>query len=165
MDRHDRRFWFGNATLWGAYTLAWLSLGIAFLGVNSGLVLIHVVHGSGLFLATGALRAMALHRGWLQRDAVGLVVRMLAGSAVIAALVQVAIALVLLPSLAQGWVEVPGGQANYQPGTALMYWLNTFVSAASWSIAWVGWRAIRRARRSEEVSRRQGRELRERLAL
>lgn len=149
MGSGSRRFWWANAGIWCAYTMLWLSIGIALLGASSGLVLIHAVHGAGLCLGTGALRAAALRRGWLRRDVPGLALRMLAGSAIISTLVQVAIALVLLPSLALGWAELPTGRADYQPGSALMYWVNTLVSTLTWSMAWVGWRAVRRARESE----------------
>lgn len=149
MDTGSRRFWWVNAGLWCAYTLLWLSIGVAMVGAHSGLVLIHVVHGAGLCLATGALRANALRRGWLRHDVGGIALRMLGAALVIATLVQLAIAATLLPALALGWVGSPQGGADYQPGSALMYWLNTLVSVVTWAMAWVGWRAVRRARESE----------------
>lgn len=164
MRDDNRRFWWLNAAAWSAFTTLWLVLGATYAGGYSGVVLINLTHGVMLCLASGGLRALALRRGWLQRDAVAIALRMVAASAAAATLVQAMIAIVLLPALALDWVSLPGGQADYRPGATLMYWINTFVVLVLWAAAWVGGRALRRARDSELArlkveSERQGMEL------
>lgn len=149
MKNDSRRFWVPNALVWGVYAALGTYSMVASVGWSSGAVLITTTFGLMLFLASGAVRAIALRGDWLDRDARGLALRMLASSVIGAVFVQAVIAAVLLSALALGWVTVPGGQANYSPGAFFAYLTGTAVPLVLWSAGWAGARALRRARDSE----------------
>lgn len=148
-DVASDRFWWFNTLAWLPYVALNLFLGGTFAGWYSGMVLITVLLGAGLYLASGLIRAAALRRGWLQRDGLALALRLAAGIAIGTTAIQAMIALVLVPALQLGWVELPGNRADYRPAAALGYWFNTAVVLTLWVAAWAGWRALRRARDSE----------------
>lgn len=146
----SRRFAFANAIAWAAYGAISLAMGRAFAGgTTSGFVLIAVGLAVLLWMASGALRALALRRGWLERDAAAMALRLAIAVALLAAAVQAALAAVLGPALSLGWVELPGNSAPYSLGAAFGYWINTVIVLALWTGVWVGWRLLRRARESE----------------
>ncbi|WP_305806100.1 histidine kinase [Stenotrophomonas sp. YIM B06876] len=126
-----------------------LLLGGIYAGWSSGMVLIALLVAVGLYLSSGALRALALRQGWLQRDGVALSLRLLAGIVAGATVTQLWTAAMLLPALRLGWVSLSGGHADYRPAAMFGYWLNTAIMLALWVAAWTGWRALRRARDSE----------------
>lgn len=164
MQNDSRRFWLLNALVWGVYAGLGALSTIGTLGWSSGAVLIAATVGVLLFLASGGLRALALHREWLRHDARRLALRMLASSVAGAILVQVVLAMVLIPALAMGWVAVPGGQADYRPGATFAYFVGTTLALVLWSAGWAGARALRRARQAELArlkaeAERQGMEL------
>ena len=150
MARSGRWFWILNALVWGAY--AGLLLGVSRVADPDGFqatALILVTYGMAMYAASGALRSLALRRGWLEHDFGGLAWRMLAGTAAAATAVQLAIAGVLLTAAGMDWVSIPGGGPDYRPFSTLLYWLNSFGPMLLWSSAWVGRRALGRARNSE----------------
>jgi signal transduction histidine kinase len=147
--KHHDRFWWLNALAWLPYMAFNLLLGGIYGGWHSGMVLIALVVTLGLYLCSGALRALALAQGWLQRDGLALSLRLMAGIAVGATVTQICTAAVLVPALRLGWVTLPGGHADYRPAALFGYWLNTAIVLALWTAAWAGWRALRRARDSE----------------
>lgn len=151
----SKRFWWANAAVWAAYGAISTAMGRAFAGgTTSGFVLIAVGLAVLLWIASGALRSIVLRRRWLERDPAPMAVRLVGAVAVLAALVQVALAAVLTLSLAAGWVELPNTGAPYTVGTALGYWINTVIVLALWAGIWVGWRLLRRARESEVATLR-----------
>src|SRR5690606_40993000 len=89
MQNDSRRFWLLNALVWAVYAGLGALSTVGALGWSSGAVLIAVTVGVLLFLASGGLRGLALHRDWLRHDARRLALRMLASSVAGAILVQV----------------------------------------------------------------------------
>ena len=135
-----------QALAWGGYAVfsLWLFTGAG--GRYSGLVAIAVLLGAGLWAASEALRALALHRAWLRRPAIALAVRLLATVAVLAAAIQLLIYAVLKLGLHLSLLDMPGGVASYTPGLAFAYWFNTGVLLLLWATVWVGFAALRQSR-------------------
>lgn len=144
-----RRFWIANVVVWGLYGLLSAALGRAFGGaLSSGIVLVSVTLSVTLLVASSAIRAIALRHRWLERDGGGVAVRLLAAVAIGAALVQVAVAAVIVPAAGNGWVAFPA-YTGYGVGQVFGYWINTVIVLGLWTGAWFGWRTLRRARTSE----------------
>lgn len=145
-----RRFWLANCTIWAAYAGLSIGMGRTFAGsLSSGIVLVSVLLGVFLCLASGALRAIAVRRYWFDRDIGPFALRVLGAVAALAALVQLLIAAVLVPSTRLGWIEFGGAGTGYGPAAVAGYWVNTAIMLGLWTAGWVGWRALRRARTSE----------------
>ena len=147
--RKPSAFAIANTATWTLYGCFNLFLGARYVGWYSGFVVISVLLAVFLWLASNALRALALRRGWFDRDAVQLAWRMLAGVLGGATVVQVAVAIVINPAIHFGWVSMPPKGADYSFGSALIYWINTAIMLGLWAAAWIGWRALRHARQSE----------------
>lgn len=144
------RFRIANTAAWAVYGVVTLAMGAVFAGgLTSGFVLIAVGLAGLLWIASSVLRHVALSRRWLERDALPMLLRFALAVAVLAALAQLGLAMVLAPSLAAGWVELPKDAAPYTPAASIGYWINTVIVLALWTCAWVGWRLLRRARTSE----------------
>ncbi|WP_411832880.1 sensor histidine kinase [Pseudoxanthomonas mexicana] len=149
IDRQQRRFWAINTAVWAVYVAFNLFLGATFFGWYSGMVAISVMLGALLCLSSGLLRWRALRHGWLQRDGLALALRLCGGVLAGATATQLLLALLLVPMIGLGWVELPGGRADYRPSAAFGYWVNTAIVLGLWAAGWAGWRSLRRARQSE----------------
>lgn len=150
-----RRFWTVNALIWAVYGAASVGMGAAFVGhASSGIVFVSIVLAALLYLASGALRALAVRGGWLDQDVAGAAWRLVACVAVLSAAAQAVMAALLLPSVRLGWISFDGMGTGYSAGTVVGYWINTMILLALWTGTWVGWRSIRRARASEMASLR-----------
>lgn len=143
------RFWIVNAALWSLYIAFNLLLTATYVGWISGVVFISVVLGVGMFVVSGALRAVAQRQRWFDHGAAALTGRVVLGVLIGATLVQLLIAVALWPAMAWHWVELPGGKADYRPAAAFSYWVNTAIMLGLWAAGWVGAHALRRARHGE----------------
>jgi signal transduction histidine kinase len=144
----SRRFAWINAAVWSLYGAFNLWMGAAFVGLTSGIVLVSALLAVFDALASATLRALVLRRGWLDREPGALVAKLLLAVPLAALAVQVAVAAVVAPASALGWIEMPGGRADYRLGSALTYWANTAIVLGLWTAGWVGARALQRARQS-----------------
>lgn len=142
-------FWWLNLVPWSMYLGVSLVFGASYDMWRSGMLLLFATVSLALYLVSGALREVVLRRGWLQLDGWQLTGRLLAGVMAGALLVQAAVALVMVPAVALGWVAVPGGRLDYRPAAVLVYWLNASILLGLWTAGWAGARALERARRSE----------------
>jgi hypothetical protein len=147
----SRRFWIANAAIWAAYGLVSIVMARAFAGGegSSGFTLISIALAALLYAASGMLRRRAVARGWLDRETAAMAWRLLVAVALLAAMVQVGVAVVLQASLRMRWVELPYSAEPYSLGAAFGYWINTVIILGLWTAAWAGWRLVRRARQSE----------------
>ncbi|GAB2523653.1 sensor histidine kinase [Lysobacter humi (ex Lee et al. 2017)] len=144
-----RRFWIANVAVWALYGLLSIGMGRVFGGaLSSGIVIVSVALSASLLVISGAIRAVALRQRWLERDGGAIAVRLLASVAVGAALVQVAVAAITIPSVRLGLIAFPA-YTGYGVGQVLGYWINTVIVLGLWTGAWSGWRILRRARTSE----------------
>ncbi|KRE88828.1 hypothetical protein ASG87_09695 [Frateuria sp. Soil773] len=147
--RQGRWFWWINLVPWSLYLAFSALFGMSFAQGRSGALLLGVLVACGLYLGSGGLRALALRRGWLQLDGTRQALRLLAAVLLGALLVQVLVALVLVPAVRLGWVAMPNGRIDYRPGAVLVYWINTAVMLGLWTAGWASGRALERARHSE----------------
>lgn len=152
----SRRFLIVNAALWAAYGVVSVLMARTFAGDegSSGFTLVSVVLAVLLFAASTALRAHAVARGWLDREPAAIAGRLLLAVALLAACVQVGVAVALQGSLRLGWVELPRSSTPYSLGAAFGYWINTVIILGLWTAAWAGAWLLRRARHSELESLR-----------
>jgi hypothetical protein len=135
--------------LWGGYGVLSLWQFQRFGGAHSGLVFIALALAAGLWVASESLRAITLHRAWLNLGGAALAWRVLLGVALSAALLQALIAVLLLGALAVGALSLPGGKADYRIDSVLAYWFNTAVLLGAWMAVWIGVAARRQARENE----------------
>jgi signal transduction histidine kinase len=142
-------FWWLNLTPWAVYLGFNLVFGASYGMWRSGVLLLFGVIALALYLVSGGLRAVALRRGWLELDGWPLTGRLLVGVMAGALLMQAMVALVMVPTVALGWVAMPGGRLDYRPGVLLVYWFNATVVLGLWTAGWAGARVLERARRSE----------------
>lgn len=140
------RFWLLNTIAWAAYALLNVFLMAQFGGASSGGMLIGVTLAGALWAISSVLRWRALTAHWWDDPAPLLLSRLAASVVVGALLAQALIAAVLLPSLRNGWVQLPTGTADYSFASALGYWLNTVIVLALWTGIWAGLHSLRRAR-------------------
>jgi signal transduction histidine kinase len=147
----SRRFWSLNALAWVGYGLfsVWAGTRLTHGKIVSGLVLISVSLAVSLWLCSGALRSVALRRGWWDGGLGNLILKLAAGVAVGTSVAQAVTAALLLPALAFGWVRLPGGHADYRLSSVLVYWINTALFLLIWTGLWAGLHGLRRARHSE----------------
>ena len=144
-----RRFWILNGVVWAVYAGISTGMGAVFGGgLSSGMLLIVLALAFLLWLGSGVLRTQANRRGWFELGGRSLALRLLVAIGVIAAAAQSGIAAVLIPALRLHWVNLPNA-TPYGWGPLLVYWINTCVVLGFWTAAWVGRRALRRARESE----------------
>ena len=135
--------------VWGCYGALSLWQFRRFAGEYSGLSFIAIALGVGLWAGCEGLRAQVIRRRWLQRSGWALAWRLLGSVAAVAALIQLAIAVLLIGGIALGWLSMPGGQADYRVETTLAYWFNTALMLGIWLAIWVGVAARRQARENE----------------
>ncbi|PZP72811.1 MAG: hypothetical protein DI592_21455 [Stenotrophomonas maltophilia] len=147
----SRRFWTLNALAWAGYAMygLWVGTRIGGGAVFSGIVLITVSVAVSLWLCSGALRSIALRQRWWDASLASLVLKLAAGVVLGASVAQAVTAALLLPALALGWVQLPGGHADYQWSSLLVYWMNTALFLLMWTGLWAGLHGLRRARHSE----------------
>ncbi len=147
----SRRFWTLNALAWAGYAMYGLWAGMRIGGgvVFSGIVLITVSVAACLWLCSGMLRAVALRQRWWEGSLGSLVLKLAAGVVAGASVAQAMTAALLLPALALGWVQLPGGHADYRWSSLLVYWMNTALFLLMWTGLWAGLHGLRRARHSE----------------
>jgi hypothetical protein len=136
--------------VWGGYAVLMLLLASNQFGrLTSGLLLIAVGIAAGLWASSEILRALALRHGWLQRSGPALGARI----ALCLLLLPIAVQLLLFVLISYGLrfelIEMPGGQADYRPGSAFVYWLNTAILLGLWTAAWISIQALRRYRQGE----------------
>ncbi|MBK9494618.1 MAG: Sensor histidine kinase YehU [Alphaproteobacteria bacterium ADurb.BinA280] len=138
-----------QALVWGAYVglslLQFNTLG----GWHSGLLLIALCLGVGLWSGSELLRALALRHGWLRRGLAALAWRVLLAVLLLAAAIQLLIAVLLLGGLALGVLTMPNNHADYSLPAALTYWFNTGVMLSIWMAFWAAIRSREEARRNE----------------
>ena len=147
----SRHFWTLNALAWAGYAMYGLWAGMRIGGgvVFSGIVLITVSVAACLWLCSGMLRAVALRQRWWEGSLGSLVLKLAAGVVAGASVAQAMTAALLLPALALGWVQLPGGHADYRWSSLLVYWMNTALFLLMWTGLWAGLHGLRRARHSE----------------
>ncbi|HGM7319481.1 TPA: sensor histidine kinase [Stenotrophomonas maltophilia] len=147
----SRRFWTLNALAWAGYAMYSLWVGMRIGGgvLFSGVALISVSIAVTLWLCSGALRSVALRQRWWDGGLGLLVLKLAAGVMIGASVAQAVTAALLLPTLALDWVRLPGGQADYQWSSLLVYWMNTALFLLMWTGLWAGLHGLRRARHSE----------------
>lgn len=145
-----RSFALINAAVWCGYGLLNGLLFVVFAGGSSGMAAIAVLLAIAGWAATLVIRHLAHVHGWLARGPVAMGLRLLAAVLVAAALVQVVVSggVALLHGAAL--VRFPGdNQSDFRLVALLGYWLNTVFLLLVWSVAWLGMRAVRRARQDE----------------
>ena len=147
----SRRFWILNALAWAGYATYSLWLGVRIGGgtLFSGVVLISLSIAVSLWLCSGVLRSVALRQRWWDGSLGSLVLKLAAGVVVGTSIAQGLTAALLLPALALGWVQLPGGHADYQLSSVVLYWMNTALFLLMWTGLWAGLHGLRRARYSE----------------
>lgn len=138
-----------QAVVWGSYGALSLWQFRRFAGEASGPTFIALALTLGLWAGSEALRAVVLRRGWLERSGGSLAWRLLLSVLLMAALIQLMIAVLLLGGMALGWLSMPGGVADYRFATTLGYWFNTAVMLGIWLAIWLGIAARRQARENE----------------
>ena len=144
-----RRFWILNGIVWAVYAGISAGMGAVFGGgLPSGMLLILLALSIFLWLGSGVLRTQADRRDWFELGGWALALRLLVSIGVIAAAVQAGIAALLIPALRMHWVNLPNA-TPYGWGPLFAYWINTCLAMGFWTAAWVGRRALRRARESE----------------
>lgn len=143
------RFWILNGVVWAVWAAILLGMGVVFGGaLSSGMLLINLALCVFLWLGSGLLRTQANRSGWFELSGTALTLRLLVAVGVIAAATQAGIAALLVPALRLHWVDLPNA-TPYGWAPLLGYWLNTSILLGLWTAAWVGRRALRRARESE----------------
>jgi signal transduction histidine kinase len=144
-----RRFWILNGFVWAVYAGISAGMGTVFGGgLSSGMLLISLALAFFLWLGSGVLRLQANRLGWFELGGWALALRLLVAIGAIGAVTQAGIAALLIPALRLHWVNLPNA-TPYGWGPLLVYWINTCVVLGFWTAAWVGRRALRRARESE----------------
>lgn len=138
-----------QALVWGAYFGLILLQFNALGGWHSGLLLIALILGAGLWSGSELLRALALRYGWLRHGLAALAWRVALAVLLVAGAIQALIAALLLGGLALGWLTMPNDHADYSLPSALAYWFNTAVMLSVWMAFWAALRSREEARRNE----------------
>ena len=143
------RFWILNSIVWAAWAAILVGMGVVFGGgLSSGVLLINLALCVFLWLGSGFLRVLANRSSWFELSGKALTLRLLVAVGVIAAATQAGIAALLVPALRLQWINLPNA-TPYGWAPLLGYWINTSILLGLWTAAWVGRRALRRARASE----------------
>jgi Histidine kinase len=143
------RRWLWQAIFWGGYIAFALVLTGQFAPLTSGMVMIMVLVGSGLFAASEVLRKMVLRRGWLDRPGWPLAWRVIGIVPLFTIIVQALIFVVVQTTLALDWITMPAGGADYRPRSTFMYVFNSSIMLWLWSAGWLTWQYVRRFRLGE----------------
>lgn len=145
------RFWLLNAVAWSAYALFSLLVMRQLAGGSSGsgITLISLSLALSLWFVSGVLRSRAVLRHWWDDPVPLLLLKLAAGVVIGTTLAQLMVAAVLVPAMANGWVQLPGGKADYRPAATLAYWFNTGIVLTLWTGVWGGLHSMRRARQDQ----------------
>lgn len=136
--------------VWGSYAvLMGFMAGNQTGSLTSGLVLIAGGVGGGLWASSEILRALALRHGWLQRSGSALAGRIALCLLLLPAAVQLVLFVLITSGMRVGIVEMPGGRADYSPGSVFVYWLNTAILLGVWAAAWISIHSMQRYRQGE----------------
>ncbi|RPE80912.1 sensor histidine kinase [Vulcaniibacterium tengchongense] len=150
MTRADLRFAVLNLLPAAGYAgFTWFTfLGAGAAGAERVAIWLAAALGAGLWLASGALRLLALRRRWFALSPAALLVRLAAGLALGAFLLQLMARGVLVGADAAGFLDLPRGD-DYGPREMLAYTLQVSVFLGLWLALWSGWHLLRHRRESE----------------
>jgi len=144
------RFWLINTLGWALFCALSLAMTSTFGGgASSGGTLISIGVGVLLWGISAGVRALALRRGWWQREFGALVLRLALAVLLGALLAQLLLTAVLQPALALGWVDFGGRAGDFRPLARLAYLLNTVLLLGLWTALWAGLHSLRQARHAE----------------
>lgn len=104
--------------------------------------------GAGLWLATGALRTLALRRDWFALGTGALLLRLAAGLVVGAFAVQFFARLAIVMAAASGMFRIVQND-TYGLREVLVYTMQVALILWIWVAAWTGWHLLRHRRQSE----------------
>jgi Histidine kinase len=138
-----------QAIFWGGYIVVSLLIFAQYLAKASGIVLIMVLVGSGLYGASELLRNILLKHGRLASPGWPLLACMLVLVPLAATLVQCGIFLIVKTALSFNWVTLPGGNADYRLGSVLGYIFNSAIMLWLWCGIWLSAYYLRRYRQAE----------------
>ena len=139
-----------QALIWGSFIGLMLYLSRGYGAISSGALTIVLVVGLGLWACSELLRGIALRQRWLERSSFGLALRVVLAVLLLPVALQLLLYVVLTCGLNFGWLEIPGGRANYGSfGVIIAYWLNSAMPLAIWAAAWVSMQALSRFRQGE----------------
>lgn len=139
-----------QALIWGGYSALILYLSRRFGPLGSGAVTIALVVGLGLWACSEWLRARALRQHWLTRSGFGLAWRVALAILLLPLALQLLLYVLLTGGIRFGWLELPGGGANYSsPGVLFAYWMNSAMPLAVWTAGWISVQALSRFRQGE----------------
>lgn len=145
-----RTFVLLNAAVWFGYGVVNALLFFVFAGVSSGMVAIALLLSVSGWLATIAMRQIAHARGWLARAPLGMGLRLVIAVLLAAAVIQVCVAGGVALLERASLVRFPGNTpGDFRIEALLGYWLNTVLLLSVWTVAWLGARAVKRARHDE----------------
>ncbi len=138
-----------QAIFWGGYTVVSLLIFAQYLSKASGIVLIMMLVGSGLYGASEVLRSIMLKHGRLASPGWPLLGCMLIVVPLAAVLVQFGIFVILKTALTLNWVTLPGGNADYRFGSIIGYIFNSATMLWLWCGIWLSAYYLRRYREAE----------------
>jgi Histidine kinase len=138
-----------QAIFWGGYIVVSLLIFAQYLSRASGIVLIMLLVGSGLYGASELLRNIMLKHGRLATPGWPLLACMLVLVPLAAILVQCGIFLIVKAALSFNWVTLPGGNADYRFGSVLGYIFNSAIMLWLWCGIWLSAYYLRRYREAE----------------
>jgi hypothetical protein len=137
-----------QALLWSCYSGLSIAMIASFGALTGSLVFVMVFLGAALWVASEALRALALRRAWLDLPPRGLLLRMLLAPPLFAFVVQLLTYVVNSAGLALGLLHFPPGMPRGWL-VLMTYTFNTSVLLWLWMAVWVGVTMINRWRTGE----------------
>ncbi len=141
--------WIYQTVFWGGYMALSLLMLLQYLSKGSGIILIMVLVGLGLCVASEVLRALIIKQGWLNAPSWPLLGCMLLLVPLAAIIVQGGIFVILKTALTLNWVSMPGGNADYRFGSLFGYILNSAIMLWLWCGIWLSAYYLRRYRQAE----------------
>ena len=139
---------FLQVIVWGSYMALMLYVGRGY-ELTSGVWVIALVVGLGLWGCSELLRHWALSQGWLSGPGYALAGKTALVVLIFPAFLQMFLYTILTGGLEIGWLSLPGGAANYTPRAIVLYWINSVVPLALWAGVWISAQAISRYRQGE----------------
>ena len=147
------RAWFQRqllqALVWGGFMALMLLFSTSYGGLSSGAVAIALIVGFGLWGCSEWLRHRALSRGWLSGPGYALAGKTVMAVALLPAIPQLTLYVVLTVGVKLGWLSLAGGAPNYSVGAILAYWLNSLLPLGLWAGVWDITQAIHSYRQEE----------------
>ena len=134
-----RYYWTVQTLTWAGYATFNLAIGALFETLTSGVVLIYSTLAAGLFAASHAMGEVLRRRHWFDLTPGALAWRLVIAVSIGAALVQLLISAVLIPTFELGWITMPSGKLVYTPISAFFYWFNCALILALWTFIYVGY--------------------------